>query len=114
MASIVNLMLFIVILGPVSILFFRYAIKRAKKAGSRIQYQGNGRGWGAGKAIVIKGLCNTDVLGRIGLIIIIKAGQYVVMFIAWEAALLKIKTGQHCSDRRESITYEKFGFIQHV
>lgn len=37
-SPVVNLIIFIIILGPVSILFFQYAVKRAKKAGSLIQY----------------------------------------------------------------------------
>lgn len=34
----VNLVIFIIIMGPISLLFFRYAVKRAKKDGSLIQY----------------------------------------------------------------------------
>ncbi len=36
--AIKNIILFIAILAPVSIIFFRYAVKRAKKDGSLIQY----------------------------------------------------------------------------
>ena len=34
----INLVIFILLLSPVSILFFRYAVKRAKIDGSLIQY----------------------------------------------------------------------------
>lgn len=37
-SSLVNLSIFILIIGPISILFFNYAVKRAKKDGSLIQY----------------------------------------------------------------------------
>jgi ABC-2 type transport system permease protein len=37
-SPLINLIIFIIIVGPVSLIFFRYAVKRAKKNGSLIQY----------------------------------------------------------------------------